>query len=148
MTDQMVSKTAKYSVKPEWGDCDPAKIVYYPRYFAWFDNATRHLFDEVGLPWPMLMERYGIIGCPIVDAGAKFTRPSVFADQLTVESHVARWSGRSFKVAHRIMRGDEQVADGHEVRVWARAHPDDITRIEALAIPDEVMAAFQVDQSS
>jgi len=21
----------------EWGDCDPAGIVFYPRYFAYFD---------------------------------------------------------------------------------------------------------------
>ena len=28
----------------EWGDCDPAGIVYYPRYFVMFDNATVALF--------------------------------------------------------------------------------------------------------
>ena len=24
----------------EWGDCDPAGIVFNPRYFEWFDAAT------------------------------------------------------------------------------------------------------------
>ena len=25
-------------VQIQWGDCDPANIVYYPRYFAMFDD--------------------------------------------------------------------------------------------------------------
>jgi hypothetical protein len=27
-------------VQIQWGDCDPANIVYYPRYFAMFDDST------------------------------------------------------------------------------------------------------------
>lgn len=25
------------TIRIEWGDCDPAGIVFYPRYFEWFD---------------------------------------------------------------------------------------------------------------
>ena len=32
----------KRTVRIEWGDCDPAGIVYYPRYFAIFDHSTAH----------------------------------------------------------------------------------------------------------
>jgi 4-hydroxybenzoyl-CoA thioesterase len=28
-------------VQLQWGDCDPANIVYYPRYFEMFDDPTR-----------------------------------------------------------------------------------------------------------
>ncbi len=31
---------ARRERKIEWGDCDPAKIVYNPRFFDWFDNCT------------------------------------------------------------------------------------------------------------
>ena len=27
-------------VQIQWGDCDPANIVYYPRYFEMFDDST------------------------------------------------------------------------------------------------------------
>ena len=30
----------------EWGDCDPAGIVFYPRYFAMFDSCTTGLFSQ------------------------------------------------------------------------------------------------------
>jgi len=33
----------------EWGDCDPARIVFYPNFFAWFYRRTTHLFRAAGL---------------------------------------------------------------------------------------------------
>ena len=35
-------------VRIEWGDCDPAGIVFYPRYFAMFDASTHALFEAAG----------------------------------------------------------------------------------------------------
>ena len=34
-----------HEVTVEWGDCDPAGIVYYPSYFRWCDQATYRLFE-------------------------------------------------------------------------------------------------------
>ena len=34
----------------EWGDCDPARIVFNPRYFEWFDGCTAHVFASAGFP--------------------------------------------------------------------------------------------------
>ena len=33
-------------VRIEWGDCDPAGIIYYPRYFAIFDACTSALIER------------------------------------------------------------------------------------------------------
>jgi tetratricopeptide (TPR) repeat protein len=38
------SETSRKTIRVEWGDCDPAGIVYYPRYCAYFDNCTSALF--------------------------------------------------------------------------------------------------------
>ena len=32
----------------EWGDCDPAGIIFYPTYYRWMDAASWHLFAEAG----------------------------------------------------------------------------------------------------
>jgi len=55
----------------EWGDCDPAGIVYYPRYFEYFDACTNALFESAGLPKPDLLRTYGIMGIPLVEAHAR-----------------------------------------------------------------------------
>ena len=60
----------------EWGDCDSAGIVFYPNYFRWFDASFHHLLRANGLDPRVLTERYGIIGTPIADAGARFVRPA------------------------------------------------------------------------
>jgi 4-hydroxybenzoyl-CoA thioesterase len=65
-------KTYRHNVVVHWGDTDPAKIVFYPNYFAWFDQSTRLLFDSVGLDWDKLLRNYGVPGLPIVEAKAKF----------------------------------------------------------------------------
>ena len=33
-------------VRIEWQHCDPAGIVFYPRYFAMFDTSTTYLFEK------------------------------------------------------------------------------------------------------
>ena len=33
-------------VRIEWGDCDPAGIIFYPRYFEFFDAWTAALFEQ------------------------------------------------------------------------------------------------------
>ena len=40
------------SVKVRWSEADPAGIVFYPRFYEWFDLGTEALFESLGLPWP------------------------------------------------------------------------------------------------
>src|SRR5258708_38595606 len=61
-------KTYQHHVAVHWGDTDPARIVFYPNYFEWFDQSTRLFFDSVGLDWDLLGKKYGIMGLPIVEA--------------------------------------------------------------------------------
>ena len=53
-------KTYHHKVIVHWGDTDPAKIVFYPNYFAWFDESTRLFWDSVGLDWDTI--RAGLAG--------------------------------------------------------------------------------------
>ena len=37
-------------VQVGWGDCDPAGIVFYPRFYAWMDTVSHVLAREMGIP--------------------------------------------------------------------------------------------------
>ncbi len=63
-------------VQIQWGDCDPANIVYYPRYFAMFDDSTSIMFEAAGFSKQELVKKYGLVGIPMVDTRAKFYIPS------------------------------------------------------------------------
>jgi 4-hydroxybenzoyl-CoA thioesterase len=134
--------THRKTIRVEWGDCDPAGIVYYPRYFAYFDNCTAALFEAVGLPKQQMLKIYGIVGIPLVDVRARFIAPSRFGDDVVVESSVLKWNRSSFEIQHRLFRGDALAVEGSETRVWAARSEDDADKIEGRPVPAEVMARF------
>jgi len=134
--------TNRKTIRIEWGDCDPAGIVYFPRYFEMFDVCTISLFERAGLFKRKMMKTYEIAGIPVVDMKASFMIPSRFGDDVVVESSVSKWGKSSFVVRHRLMRGDVLAIECFETRVWV-AHPDGETeRFEARSIPDEVKDKF------
>lgn len=139
-------KSYRHQVIVHWGDTDPARIVFYPNYFAWFDQSTRLYFDSVGLVWDRLMSDYGIPGLPIVEAKARFVAPSWFRDEIVVESSIAQWHAKTFEVKHVVWNGGRLAVEGYEIRVWSKPHPDDSKRFKAYPIPPGIRQAFESSQ--
>ena len=136
-------KTYRHNVAVHWGDTDPARIVFYPNYFEWFDQSTRLLFDSVGLDWDSLGQKYGIAGLPIVEAKARFLAPCRFRDEIVIESQVGKWNDKTFEVSHAVVNRGVRAVEGYEIRVWAHRHPEDANRLKAMPIPAEIKAAFE-----
>ena len=133
--------TSERTLRVEWGDCDPADIVFYPRYFTWFDASTQHHFEQAGLPKPELIRRYKVIGFPMVDTRARFLAPSTHGDEVRIETRITRFGNASFDVEHRLYRGETLGVEGFEKRVLVRRREDG-TGMVACALPDEVIALF------
>src|ERR1044072_1385096 len=71
----------------QWGECDPAGIVFYPRYFEMFDGATTAMFSAgTGLTKYQMFEAYKFAGYPMVDTRARFLIPCRFGDDVTIET--------------------------------------------------------------
>ena len=134
--------TNRKTIHIEWGDCDPAQIVYFPRYFAYFDACTAGLFKKVGLPKRQMLKTYGIIGIPLVDVRASFKVPSRFSDTVIVESEITEWRRSSFSVRHRLFNKDVLAVECFEIRVWATVSEADPERIESKPVPREVIERF------
>ena len=61
-------KEITYTQRVEFGDCDPARIVWFPNFFRWIDAASRHFFVECGVPrWEETFQTLGVLGTPLVD---------------------------------------------------------------------------------
>ena len=130
--------SSRYEITVEWGDCDPAGIVYYPSYFRWFDQATYRLFLAAGLKRDDVSSGQWKEGTPLVRAECSFRRPSQHGEKLMIESQVARFGGSSFSISH-IFRdaAGEVAAEGSETRIWARKDGD-ARSLKSVPIPDEV----------
>ena len=66
--------SSRHEVTVEWGDCDPAGIVYYPSYFRWCDQATYRLFLAAGLKRDDVSSGQWKEGTPLVAAEGTETR--------------------------------------------------------------------------
>jgi 4-hydroxybenzoyl-CoA thioesterase len=133
--------TNVHLVTVEWGHCDPAGIVYFPNYFNYFDSSTNALFlRALGCNKYEMLKRYGIVGIPLVDVGARFIVPSTFGDVVTIESSVAEIRRSSFRMLHRLLRGDTLAVEGTETRVWVGRDPADPDRLKGMPIPQDVVA--------
>jgi len=130
----------------EFGDCDPAGIVFYPNYFRWMDAASLHYFRAAGIPnWHQREAADGVLGIPLVDAQASFIAPATYGDQIDVETTILEWRTKSFVLRHRIHRGNVLLVEGREIRVFARRHPDHPARIQAVPPPADVRALCMAD---
>jgi 4-hydroxybenzoyl-CoA thioesterase len=126
-----------------WGDCDPAGIVFNPRFFEFFDTSTWLLFEAaLGVKPQDLSGTYGIMGVPLVDARANFLKAVKFGDVVEIASRVTRFGRSSLAVEHRLSVGGELHTEGNETRVWAGKDPADPDKIQSFPIPDEVKAKF------
>jgi 4-hydroxybenzoyl-CoA thioesterase len=134
--------TNRKTIHFEWGDCDPAGIVYYPRYFAYFDNCTAALFEAAGLPKHQMLKTYGIVGIPMVDTRARFFAPSRFGDDVAVESSISEWRRSSFEVQHKLFKGEVLAVECSETRVWAVRSKTNPEGIEGQPVPQDVIARF------
>ncbi|MGI9422912.1 MAG: acyl-CoA thioesterase [Hyphomicrobiaceae bacterium] len=125
--------------KIAWGDCDPAGIVFYPRYFYWFDTTYQRWLQANDLSQAILQARYGIVGTGVIDTAAAFRTPSRDGDSITVRASVTDWQERSFRVDYECRREDRTIAIGHETRGWFEITDQ---RIRRGTIPDEFRLAL------
>src|SRR5690606_12649072 len=110
--------TVSREVRIEWGDCDPAGIVFYPRYFAMFDAATGGLFEAaLGMTKFEWTKKYGIVGIPMVNTGARFFIPSRYGETITIETQATAVRRSSFDVSHRVLKEGALAIEAHETRV-------------------------------
>uniref|UniRef100_Q07K04 Thioesterase superfamily protein n=1 Tax=Rhodopseudomonas palustris (strain BisA53) TaxID=316055 RepID=Q07K04_RHOP5 len=135
--------TNRRDVQIQWGDCDPANIVYYPRYFAMFDEATAALLAVAGFSKQDIVKRYGLVGIPMVDTRAKFFISSTHGDWIAIESRLEAFRRSSFDIVHKVYRGDQLAIEAFETRVLVGRHPDDPDRLKSAPFPPEIVARFK-----
>jgi YbgC/YbaW family acyl-CoA thioester hydrolase len=130
--------SSRHEVTVEWGDCDPAGIVYYPTYFRWIDQATHRLFHNAGAMREGTTGGRWTEGIPLVAAECSFRRASQPGEKLIVESHISRFGRSSFTISH-VFRdtSGEIAAEGTETRIWARKQGD-ASSLKSVPIPADV----------
>lgn len=139
--NEFKSSVAVFPVQLQWGECDPAGIIFYPTYFRWFDAATWNMFARVGYHAKRM--RADQLAMPLVSAECQFKNPAEQQDRCEVRSRIARWGGKSFVVMHEVVREDGTLlAQGSETRVWGRYESGPGSPMKGQTISEELKALF------
>ncbi len=127
----------------EWGHCDPAGIVYAPRFLEMFGESTIMLFEQaLGVRKKDMLAANGVVGFPMVDVSARFLRPAAYGDAVTLEAAAPAFGNSSFTIAHRLLKDGAVCVEGIEKRVWTVRDAERPGGMRAERVPDAVRAAF------
>ena len=98
-------------VTVRFGDCDPAGIVFYPRYFEMINNLVEDWCAQgLGTSFRELHLERGL-GLPTVQLETSFVAPSELGDRLRAELRVAKMGGASVTIEVRLLgaAGEDRV---------------------------------------
>jgi acyl-CoA thioester hydrolase len=102
-------------VRVRFGDTDPYGIVYFVSYFRYCHWAIEEFLRAVGLlpeeTFKNVPERFGL---PIVEAWARFRRPSQYGDLLRIETRIQAMRPKAlvFRFEFYPETGRELLAEG------------------------------------
>ena len=105
------------SVRVEFNHCDPAGIVFYPRYFEMTNSVCENFFREVvGYSYAAMMADG--IGVPTARVETEFHAPSRLGDLLDWRMVVERVGGSSVGLRLEARCGAEHRLTARLVLVW------------------------------
>ena len=120
----------------QFGHCDPAGIVFYPRFFDICLDVKEEFMEHVGFAHYHSINVLKI-GWPIVRLETDFKRPSRYADKIEVDINLWRLGDASMGLQYRF-RGD----DGERLLVRSVIVRVDMQSNKPVAMPSDMKTGF------
>ena len=134
-------KTHVHRVTVQFGDCDPAGIVFFPNFSRWMDQSSLAFFMACGLPpWRELVKTRGIVGTPLLEIHTRFIVPATYGEEIEVHTSVEEWMRKTFRHRHVVKRGDTVLCEGTEVRAFVVRDAENPDRLRAIPVPEDIRA--------
>ena len=126
-------------VEVRFRHCDPADIVFYPRYFEMINDFVEEWFDKgMGLPFHALhVDRH--IGTPMASVTCDFSAPSRWHEKLRQTLQVQRIGGASFKALVRFEGPDGQLRLSATLTIVTV----DLRTMKSMPLPDDLRERMQ-----
>ncbi len=113
--------------------CDPAGIVFYPRYLEIVNDTVEDWFDTMGFPFHEMKIRFGA-GVPTVNLNIRFSSPCRQADKLRLELVCNRIGDSSIDISIHASNTGRPVFEAKVVLCFTTVGE----RVEKLSIPEEI----------
>lgn len=146
-----MSRIVTTDIQVNFGDCDPAGIVYFPRFFDFFHDAMETWFSaHLGVAYAQVVTGRKI-GFPAVHSEADFKVPCAFGESIAVELRVAKLGRSSIGLDYLVRGADGGLRlTGATTSVVMDLDPASPGFRRAIAVPDDLrarIAAFMAGAS-
>ncbi|MGC1495752.1 MAG: thioesterase family protein [Sulfitobacter sp.] len=94
----------RFDQKVLFKHCDPAGIVFYPRYFEMINDCVEAFFDHLGHPFEVLHQSAAV---PTARIDTQFTAPSRHGDHLTLTLAATKLGRSSLDLSINAQAGDQ-----------------------------------------
>ncbi|MDH4051089.1 MAG: acyl-CoA thioesterase [Rubrivivax sp.] len=130
-----------HRVQVQFGDCDPAGIVFFPNFSRWMDESSLAFFMACGVPpWRELVKTRGIVGTPLLEIHTHFHKPATYGETIEVHTTVDEWRHKVFRHRHVVRRGEDLLCEGTEVRAFVVRDAANPERLRAIPVPEDIKA--------
>ena len=108
-------------------------VVYYSRYYEFFEAARSALLRSLELPYAEI-EAQGIM-LPVIESHCRYFGSATFEDMLTIESSIIDQPKVRMRIDYQVFKGDEPelVAEGYTVHAFVN------TAMKPVRIPQFVL---------
>lgn len=104
---------SRSQINVRYAETDMMGVVYHGNYLTWFEVGRTQLLRECGLVYRDL-EAQGY-RLPVVEVGAKYLRPALYDDAITVVTTLAEKPLLRIRLDYEVRRGDELLVTGFTV---------------------------------
>ena len=108
-------------IRVRYADTDQMKMVYYAKFFEYFEQGRSDLLREVGLPYPEI-EGMGFY-LPVIEAHAKYLKAARYDDEIIVRTIIKDLPHVRVRIEYEIDHSEskERLAEGYTVHSFINA---------------------------
>jgi acyl-CoA thioester hydrolase len=118
-------------IRVRYADTDQMRIVYYAKFFEYFEQGRSDLLRSVGMPYGELEEAGFYL--PVIEAHAEYKRTAHFDDLLIVQSIMRERPVARVRIDYDVVRRGEEgsIATGYTVHSFVNRETGKPTRVPA-----------------
>jgi YbgC/YbaW family acyl-CoA thioester hydrolase len=125
-----------------WGDLDALGIVFYPRYYEWFDSCAHQFFEAIGIPHDCLWKEHGIV-FGLAETQCRYLNAGRYHQRVKILTRLEHLNKKSLTLQHVISHEEDGkiLVVGMEKRICMDASNPQSLRITT--IPEMVYTALE-----
>ncbi len=112
---------AETQIRVRYADTDQMKMVYYAKYFEYFEQGRADLLRTIGLPYPDI-EAMGIY-LPVIEAHTNYFKPARYDELLIVKTMVNEMPSARIRIEYQMHNSETKdlLAEGYSVHSFVSA---------------------------